>query len=204
MEQLEPRAAEIIDYWFGRVEETVMPTSNRNRIWFNGGRVVDDEIKEKFGDDFDKAVLGEYDHWDATPRGSLALVIILDQFSRNIHRDTPMAFTQDQKALDVCVRGIERQFDHAISLIERAFYYMPFMHSESIDMQQTSMRAYKMLVDLSFPEARPTFENFFEYAVKHFEIIEKYGRYPYRNTILGRESTPEEVEYIEKFGNPFG
>lgn len=199
------RVDAILHYWFGRVEETVLPSSNRNRIWFSGSAEVDNEIREKFGADLDKAILGEYEHWDERPRSSLALILLLDQFSRNIHRGTPMAFTQDQKALDVCVRGIERQFDHEISLIERAFYYMPFMHSENRDMQTTSVRAFKMLVDLSFPESRPTFESFHEFAVKHYELIEKFGRYPHRNHILGRESTEEEREYLQQFqDNPFG
>lgn len=205
MSEIEQQAEKILLFWFGRIEDTVLPSKNRNRIWFGGGDALDAEIKETFGDDLNKAILGEYDHWDENPRSTLALIVLLDQFSRNIHRGTPMSFTQDQKAMDVCVRGIERQYDHSISLIERSFFYMPFMHSESLDMQNTSMRAFKMLVDLSFPEARPVFENFYDYAGRHFKIIEKFGRYPSRNQILGRESTPEELSYMAEHGeNPFG
>lgn len=202
---MDPRAEEILHFWFGRIEETVLPSQNRSRIWFNGGAEVDREIKTKFGEDLDKAILGEYQHWESSPRGALALIILLDQFSRNIHRGMPMAFTQDQKALDVCVRGVERQFDHEISLIERAFFYMPFMHSESLDMQTTSLRAFKMLVDLSFPEGRPMFENFFDFAMQHYEIVEKYGRFPHRNAILGRENTDAEAHFLARNPkNPFG
>lgn len=200
---MDKRAQEILDFWFGRIENTVLPSQNRTNIWFGGGEQVDTEIREKFGEDLDKAILGERKDWENEPRGSLALIIVFDQFSRNIHRGMPMAFTQDQKALDLCIRGIERQYDHEVSLIERAFFYMPLMHSESLEMQTTSVRAFKMLVDLSFPEARPLFQNFFEYSLKHYEVVEKFGRFPTRNSILGRESTKEELEYIEKNGNEF-
>lgn len=202
---MDPKVQEILKFWFGRVEETILPTQNRSKIWFGGGKELDDQIRERFGDDLDKAILGEYDHWDKDPRGSLALIIILDQFSRNIHRDMPMAYTQDQKALDVCVRGIERQYDHEVSLIERSFFYMPFMHSENLEMQTTSLRAFKMLVDLSFPEGRPIFENFYKYAISHYKVIERYGRFPSRNKVLGRDCAPDEIEYLKNIGdNPWG
>lgn len=194
----------ILHFWFGHIETTVLPTQNRTRIWFGATEEGDNQIIEQFKTDTEKAICGDYDIWESEPRGSLALIVVLDQFSRSIYRKTPMAFTQDQKGLDVCVRGIERQFDHELSLIERAFFYMPLMHSENREMQSTSVRAFKMLVDLSFPEARSTYESFFEYALRHFEIVEKFGRFPHRNTILGRESTPEEVEFLTKSKESWG
>lgn len=196
----EQRIDDILAYWFGRIEDTVLPSENRSKIWFANNPDIDHEIKEKFGKDVEHAILDKYEHWEDNSRGTLALIILLDQFSRNIYRHTPMAFAQDLKALDLCVRGIERQYDHALSLIERAFFYMPLMHSENIDMQNTSVRAFKMLVDLSFPEARPTFENFFDFALKHYQVIERFGRYPSRNKILGRDSTKEELDYLKEGG----
>jgi uncharacterized protein (DUF924 family) len=194
----------ILHFWFGHIESTVLPTQNRTRIWFGATPEGDKEIIEHFKVDTEKAICADYDDWESDPRGSLALIILLDQFSRSIYRRTPMAFTQDQKALDVCVRGIERQYDHELSLIERAFFYMPLMHSENHEMQATSVRAFKMLVDLSFPEARATYENFFEYAMRHFEIVEKFGRFPHRNLIVGRTSTPEEEEFMKKSKESWG
>jgi uncharacterized protein (DUF924 family) len=194
----------VLHFWFGHVESTVLPTQHRTRIWFGASAEGDKEIIDQFKPDTEKAICGECDDWETDPRGSLALIVVLDQFSRSIYRKTPMAFTQDQKALDVCVRGIERQFDHELSLIERAFFYMPLMHSENHEMQSTSVRAFKMLVDLSFPEARSTYESFFEYALRHYEIVERFGRFPHRNVIVGRQSTPEEEEFLQKSKEAWG
>jgi len=194
----------ILHYWFGHVENTVLPSQHRSSIWFGATDEGDQQIKELFKPDLEAAIRGNYDLWESEPRGSLALIVILDQFSRSVYRRSAMAFTQDQKALDVCVRGIERQFDHELSLIERAFFYIPLMHSENSEMQATSVRAYKMLVDLSFPEARSTYESFFEYAVRHYEIVERFGRFPSRNAVLGRESSAEEDEFLSKSKESWG
>lgn len=188
----------ILDFWFGHVESTLLPSEHRTQIWFSASEEADKEILENFKSETEQAICGNFDSWEKEPRGSLALIILLDQFSRSIYRKTPMAFTQDQKALDLCVRGIERQYDHELSLIERAFFYMPLMHSESTEMQSTSVRAFKMLVDLSFPEGRNLYESFFDYALRHYEVIERFGRFPHRNSIVGRKSTPEEEEFLTK------
>ena len=195
------RADEILNFWFGHIEETVLPTPNRQKIWFAPTPEIDEEIRQKFEDDLKKAIQGVYIPWEESARGSLALMILFDQFSRNVYRNTPNAFTQDQKALDLVLRGIEREYDHSLSLVERAFYYMPFMHSEVLEMQTTSVRAYKILVDLSFPEARPTFERFLDAAIQRFEIIKTFGRFPTRNQILSRQSTPQEMEYLKTIAN---
>lgn len=192
------RSDEILKYWFGRVEETIFPSPNRTHIWFSNDPAVDDEVRSKFAYDIEKAVLGEYNDWEDFPRSSLALIILLDQFSRHIYRDTPLAYAQDHRALDLCLRGIERQFDHVISLIERAFFYFPLMHSENPEIQATSIRAYKILVDLSFPEVRGVFESFLDYSLKHFDIIKRFGRFPQRNKALSRVSTSEETKFLEK------
>lgn len=194
----------VLHFWFGHIESTVLPTKERTRIWFGATPEGDQEIIDQFKKNLEDAICGNFDTWESEPRGSLALIIILDQFSRSIFRKSAMAFTQDQKALDVCIRGIERQYDHELSLIERAFFYMPLMHSENREMQATSVRAFKMLVDLSFPEARSIYDNFFEYALRHFEIIEKFGRFPHRNAIMGRTSSKEEEEFLSKSKEGFG
>jgi uncharacterized protein (DUF924 family) len=197
------RVDEILHFWFGHIEETFVPTQHLSQMWFSATPEIDQEIRSKFGSDLEKAILGEYDNWGDNPRSCLALIIIFDQFSRHIYRDTPMSFAQDDKSLDLCVRGIERQFDHKVSLIERAFFYMPLMHSENFDMQHTSVRAFKMLADLSFPEARPIFENFFDYSIRHYQVVERFKRFPHRNLILGRKNTPEEDEFLSIEGGGF-
>lgn len=192
------RAEGVLKYWFGHVEETAFPPSDRIHVWFDQDPAIDDEIRARFSYDLEKAVLGEYQDWENSARESLALIILLDQFSRHIYRDTPLAYAQDHRALDLCLRGIEKQYDHVITLIERAFFYYPLTRSESVEIQATSIRAYKILLDLSFPEAKGIFENLLDHALKQFDVIKRFGRFPDRNQILGRHSTDEEQRYLEQ------
>ena len=192
-----------LHYWFGHVEETSLPSEHRTWVWFSSDPVVDAEIKEKFQEDFDKILNGEHADWENTPRGNLALIIFLDQFSRHIHRNTMKAYTQDAKALALCLKGIENQHDHMLSLMERAFFYFPLMHSENPEMQSLSLRAYEMLLSLSFPEVRPAFEKFLDHAIRYHEIISRFGRFPYRNKTLGRVSAPAEEEFLKNAGALF-
>ena len=191
------RWEEIIKFWFGKVEESVFPSPNRTHIWFDNDDVVDETIRSKYSYDLERAVLDEYKEWESSPRPMLALILLFDQFTRHIYRDTPLAYAQDHRALELCLQGIEKQYDHVINLIERAFFYFPLMHSENVEIQATSIRAYKILLDLSFPEARGVFENFLDYALKHFDIVKRFGRFPDRNKALGRVSTKEELQYLE-------
>src|SRR5437879_4784199 len=144
------RVNEILNYWFGHVEETALPSEHRTEIWFGGKPEVDNEIKEKFSTDLEKAIAGEYSDWVNEIRSCLALIIIFDQFSRHIYRNTPKAFEQDQKALDLCMQGIQKEYDHSLSLMERVFFYFPLMHSENLEMQATAVRAYQILANLAF------------------------------------------------------
>ncbi len=197
------RIDEILHYWFGHVEETALPSEHRTKIWFSGEASVDAEIKEKFMEDYEKALRGEYADWEKSPRGCLALIILFDQFSRHIYRHTAQAFAQDPKAVALCLKGIEHQYDHLLSLMERVFFYFPLMHSENAEMQSLSMRAFQMLLNLSFPETRPIFEKFLDYAIRHYETIARFNRFPYRNEALGRPSTPAELEFIKNSGLSF-
>jgi uncharacterized protein (DUF924 family) len=193
----------ILHYWFGHAEESALPSEHRTWVWFSGDTAVDAEIKEGFYEDFAKALRGDFNAWEKTPRGCLALIILFDQFSRHIYRHTAQAYEYDRKSLEICLKGIEHQFDHKLSLIERVFFYFPFMHSENPEMQSLSLRAYEMLLNLSFPETRPVFEKFLDYAIRHHEIISRFGRFPYRNEVLGRASTPAELEFLKNTGSVF-
>ena len=191
------KAEELLAYWFGRVEDTILPSENRTRVWFSDDPNIDHEIKEKFGKEFQDVIDSKLDSWKETPRGTLALIIMFDQFTRHLFRDSASSYSYDNQALDLCLLGIEQKFDHTLSLIERAFFYFPLMHSEEIEMQATAVRAYKILVDLSFSEARGIYESFLDYALRHFEIIKRFGRFPERNEILGRVPTVEEIAYMK-------
>ncbi len=196
------RAEEIIKFWFGRVEKTIVPSENRARIWFGESPEVDADIRDKFTLDLKRASSGEYAKWEKSPRGQLALIIILDQFSRHIHRDNPSAYAQDDYALGVCMKGLQDQDDHQLSLIERVFYYFPLLHSEHLTYQEMSIRSYQILVELAFPETQIIYESFSKFANHHYDVIRRFGRFPQRNVILKRNSTEEEIKFLKETEDP--
>ncbi len=195
------KAEDILKFWFGRVEETIVPSEHRARIWFSESTEVDVEIKTQFTEDLGRASEGEYDHWTEAPRGQLALIILLDQYSRHIYRNDKRAYAQDGKALSICVQGIKDEREHLLSLIERVFYYFPLLHSEQLGYQEQSIRAYQNLSELAFAETRVIFDSFLKFANHHYTIIERFGRFPQRNKMLARESTPEELTYLKEIEN---
>jgi uncharacterized protein (DUF924 family) len=191
------RIEAILHYWFGHADGVATPSEHRIWVWFSEDPTIDLEIKAHFYEDLVKAVRGDYNDWVGTPRGFLALIIIFDQFSRRIYRQTAQAYDQDQRALDLCLKGIDAQYDHMLSLIERVFFYFPLMRAENPEMQALSIRAFEMLLSLSFPETRPVFERFLELAVQYHKVISRFGRFPQRNEALGRASTPSELEFLK-------
>jgi uncharacterized protein (DUF924 family) len=197
------RIETILHYWFGNAEKTTLPSEHRTWMWFSGDASLDDEIKTQFQGDLNKAIHGGYNHWKETPRGFLALIILLDQFSRHIYRHTPKAFEQDKKALQLCLEGVELSYDHQLSLIERVFFYFPLMHSESLEMQTLSVRAYQILAAIAFAETRPLFQQFLDYALGHSEHIQRFGRFPHRNQTLGRPSTEVELAFLKTASTTF-
>ncbi len=195
------RIEEILHFWFGDLQ--TINLEERIELWFGGSEETDRLIRDKFGPDLLRAISGELAHWEETPRGSLALIILLDQFSRNIYRNTPRAFAQDEMALGICLRGMDQGKDLALDLLERVFFYLPMEHSEDLEIQRKSVKAFESLVKAAPPEMKKTFESFLDYAVRHYIIIEKFGRFPHRNEILGRASTPEELEFLTQPGSSF-
>ncbi|OGT33525.1 MAG: hypothetical protein A3C44_01355 [Gammaproteobacteria bacterium RIFCSPHIGHO2_02_FULL_39_13] len=189
---------EILKFWFGRVEETIVPTEHRARVWFSEDVEIDDEIKERFTTDLAAAIAGQMNIWETNPRGGLALIIMLDQFSRHVYRGSPKAFEQDGHALLICQKGMRKEADHALSLIERVFYYFPLLHSEKIIHQEQSIRAYRTLADLAFSETRVIFDSFLKFANHHYSIIHRFGRFPQRNVALNRESSKAEIAFLKE------
>jgi len=196
------RIEEILEYWFSDLDDdSILDTDSLTfRRWFGKDESTDREIQERFGNDYLRAAGGEYRDWEGSPLGRLALVILMDQFPRNMHRETGKAFETDPKALAICLDSIDKGFDKELTLVQRMFLYMPMMHAESLEIQEKSKEYFGLLVN----EARqrsPENEGFFaynhEYAGKHSAIIERLGRYPHRNQALGRESTTEEIEFLK-------
>lgn len=192
------RAEEINKFWLGRVEQTIIPSEHRARVWFGEDEETDAEIKQQFSGDLEKAIGKEYDFWQETARGQLALILLLDQFSRHIYRNTPQAFAQDPAALTICLQGMSVAADHSLSLIERVFYYFPLLHSEDLHHQEQSVRSYQILAELAFSETRVIYESFLRFANHHYTVIQRFGRFPQRNRVLKRESTPEEIVYLRE------
>lgn len=178
-------AQSILSFWFDEMKPYQ---------WFRRDPAFDRTIRRRFGALHDAARLGKLDVWRAHPRHALALIILLDQFSRNIYRDDPRAFAQDDQALDVACEAIRRRFDRLYAPKERAFFYMPFMHSEDPAVQEQCVCLFK--------SSLPATDNM-PFAKSHRDIIKRFGRFPHRNRILGRTSTPAEIAYLKAGGfNP--
>ncbi len=199
------RQQAILKYWFGELKEYEAPSTDFYKMWFAKSDDIDRYIKNNFEDDLNHAVEGKLKFWEDSPKGRLALIILLDQFSRNIYRGTPKSFMQDPLALELCLGGIDKGFDERLHPVERLFFYMPLEHSEDLTMQKKSVEYISLLEKTipSPPSLASMISSFRDYAEKHFVIIERFGRFPHRNLILGRESTSEEIQFLKQPGSSF-
>lgn len=189
----------ILDFWFADAVETGQPQKH----WFTKDDAFDARIRERFGDDVEAALRGERDGWAATPRGRLALLILLDQFTRNIFRGTARAFAGDAQALALALEGLERGDDRALAPLQRVFCYLPLEHAEDPAMQVRAVALFTQLRDSVPAVRRDTFEGFLDYARQHRDVIDRFGRFPHRNAVLGRTNRPEENDYLAQPGAGF-
>ncbi len=195
---------EVLDFWFGACGPDGALDPARQKMWFGDGREHDAEIRDKFGALHDRAARGELEReWAATPRGRVALIVVLDQFSRHIHRDTAAAFAQDPAAQRLAVTGINQRADHELFPAQRAFFYMPLEHAEDIELQRLCVRCFDGLVHTVAQAWRKEYESFLDYARRHCDIIERFGRFPHRNEALGRHSTTAEIKFLKQPGSAF-
>ncbi|MEO6419684.1 MAG: DUF924 family protein [Polyangiaceae bacterium] len=193
------RAEEILAYWFGGADRTDPSADDlkaRITLWFESGSELDAEVTRRFAGDLERAVRGEYDDWEDNARDMLALIVILDQFPRNIHRGSPLAFSYDARSLALTQAAIARGFEASYSPVHRVVLYLPLMHSEDLEVQRVALASYKKLFDDSSEALRAQMVNVLRAAERHFEIIERFGRYPHRNKTVGREMTPTEVAFL--------
>ena len=146
---------------------------------------------------------GRYDSWRQRSLSCLAYIILLDQFSRNIYRNTPKAFDQDPLALQACLEGQKRKFETELSPVQRWFFYMPMMHSENLEIQKLSVAVFHKLAEEAPPELKEALESAFDFARRHYEIIARFGRFPHRNLILNRHSSREEIDFLKQPGSTF-
>jgi uncharacterized protein (DUF924 family) len=203
MSNLPPAAKDVLDFWFGTGSDNSLIAQNQRKLWWSKDAEVDAGMRRRFGALVDTAAAGSHKDWAATPRGGLALILLFDQFTRNIHRDRPQAFACDAQALQLALDLINTNVDRKLRRIERVFCYLPLEHSESIDMQNRSVELFSALVVETPEYERDTFTGYADYAVRHRDIIARFGRFPHRNRILGRDSTPEELEFLQQPGSSF-
>jgi uncharacterized protein (DUF924 family) len=188
------KAKEVLDFWFGREGE---PGYGEFReAWFRKDPEFDNLIRDRFEALYEAAAAGELDDWKEEARSCLALVILLDQFPRNMFRGDPLSYATDRKALEMAEYAVDHAFDRELPEFQRVFLYMPFMHSENLEYQRRSVELFGGLGGSDAPDSS-------DYAVRHMKIIERFGRFPHRNEVLGRRTTPAEAEFLTQPGSSF-
>ena len=186
---------DILDFWFGREDE---PGYGEFRhAWFQKDEDFDRQVQTRFREVYERAANGELDGWRKEARSALALVILLDQFPRNMFRGDARTHATDAKALETAEYAVARALDRELPAFQRMFLYMPYMHSESVEIQRRSVDLFERLAG---EEGAPDVTG---YAVAHRDIVERFGRFPHRNAILGRETSPEEAEFLTRSGSSF-
>lgn len=188
--------SEVLEFWFGTPE--LADTEAVTARWFRKDPAFDDEIRQRFGPLVERALAGELQDWAWQPGPALARILLLDQFTRNALRDTPRAFAGDALALAAAQQMVMQAQDQALPPLRRVFVYLPFEHAESLAAQEESMRLFTRLA-----EEVPALAGYLDYARRHHEIVERFGRFPHRNALLGRASTPEEAAFLLQPGSGF-
>jgi uncharacterized protein (DUF924 family) len=187
---MEQAVREILEFWFG---DDLKP----RKIWFVRNLDFDEAIRSRFLSLHTQAATGKLDAWITTPESCLALVLLLDQFSRNMFRGQLQAFATDPKARQVAQMAIDQQFDQSLPPVQRQFFYYPLEHTEDLECQYQAVKLFEQFKD------NAELDDSYVYALKHRDIIERFGRFPHRNSILGRASTPEEIEFLKQPGSSF-
>jgi uncharacterized protein (DUF924 family) len=205
----DPRAERVLTFWFADSLDSAEALRRRVAFWFGGDTgqevgAVDRQIEQEFRADMERAAAGEYASWSRTPRGRLALILLLDQFPRNVFRGTARAFATDPMALALVLEAMERGIDALLQPAERLFFYLPLEHAENIEAQERGVAACAALALDAPAPIREYFDEFTRYAEQHRDIIRRFGRFPHRNAILGRQSTAVERDYLARESVDFG
>ena len=195
---------DVATFWFRDATRNPEALERRGAVWFGTDPAFDRECATRFAASLEDAARGVLDNWADTPHGRLALVILLDQMPRNIHRGSPAAFAHDAQAAAHCMAGIESGQDRSLHPVERVFLYMPLQHAEDPDLQRRSVERFESLAAEADDAWREHFAENAHYARLHRDIVERFGRFPHRNRVLGRESTEEELRYLADGAPTFG
>jgi uncharacterized protein (DUF924 family) len=190
-------ARAVREFWFGELPLSAGELGRRMQLWFGGGgERWDEDIRNRFGALLERAAGGALDGWADGPRRRLSLILLLDQFPRNMFRGTARAFAYDDKALALTLSGLQSAADAALDLAERIFFYMPLQHAESREAQDESVAACRRLLEEAPADVRTIYEDVLAWADRHRAIIEQFGRFPHRNALLGRVSTLAEEQWL--------
>lgn len=194
---------DLLDFWFGGGHDDAQVIAQNSARWWQANARLDAEIAARFADLREEAIAGELDDWLGSPRGRLALIILVDQFSRNMLRHKAGAYAHDALARHWCEDGLKTNADDTLRPVERVFFYLPLEHSEALQDQDLSVTLFRLLRD-EVPEAqRDAFANFLRHAERHRAVVARFGRFPHRNALLGRESSAEELKFLEQPGSSF-
>jgi uncharacterized protein (DUF924 family) len=202
-------ARKVRDFWFGKTPLSAEHLPRRMKLWFGDvsadvQRHVDDTLRERFEPLIVRAIEGELVQWADGPRRRLSLILLLDQFPRNIYRGTARAFAGDEQALSLALTGMQSVADAALNAVERIFFYMPLQHAESLEVQEESVAAYRRLLGEAPEDLRGVFEGCCFYAEQHRDVIRRFGRFPQRNAALGRASSADEEAWLRSPQSPGG
>ena len=193
----------VLQFWFGELNRG-FPVTERKQLWWFGDDAMDRLIEEQFGHQVRQALWGQLDDWSGQPRGRLALIILLDQFTRSIYRGAADAFAGDLRAEQLCRKGIEKGHDLALEESERLFFYMPLEHAEDLSAQNLCVAQLEGMLCATPRDLRHHIDNALDFAHEHRDLIVRFGRFPHRNKILNRESTPEELAYLNQPHKRYG
>jgi uncharacterized protein (DUF924 family) len=200
---MEHKKDELLEFWFGDGTDDAAVARAKAGLWWGHDPATDELLQERFGAATSAAAAGVLDHWVGSPRGRLALILLLDQLPRAVYRGTPGAFATDEKALAVASKGLASGADRLLRPVERVFMYLPFEHSERIEDQERSVELFRGLLAAVPESGRESFQMFLDYALRHRDVIARFGRFPHRNPILDRASTALELEFLEEPGASF-
>jgi uncharacterized protein (DUF924 family) len=193
----------VLAFWFGPAGSAREIAARQGKLWFGKSQENDLAVVEQFGDTLIEGANGALDHWAETPRGRLALVIVLDQFPHHVYRDQPGSFATDDDALRHSLAALAVDEDRLLTPIERVFLYLPLEHAESLELQERAIALYERLANEAPADEHTLFDDFLDYAQRHRDVIARFGRFPHRNAILGRASTPDEIEFLKQPGSRF-
>ncbi len=188
----------LLEFWFGHCGPGGLPSQQAVKLWFSGGRDFDEECRERFSESVTAALAGELESWAATPRGRVALVLLLDQLPRNLFRGGPEAFHGDAAALRHASEAVDGGEDERLLPVERYFLYMPFEHAEDLAYQDRAVALFEALARMTEDYGGTFFSGGIDWARRHRAVVERFGRFPARNRALGRASTPAEAAFLEE------